>query len=78
MDVDLQGLRLEGAEAALAPLGGDEGIDQGADFGSGGLVAVVVLGGKKFESRGSSPGMTWGCASMPDLRALKRTAASTR
>ena len=39
-------LRFEGAEAALEPLGGDEGIDQGAHFGSGGLVAVVVFGGE--------------------------------
>jgi hypothetical protein len=52
VDVDLEELRLEGAEAALEPLGGDEGIDQGADFGSGGLVAVMVFGGEKFESRG--------------------------
>ena len=38
-------LRFEGAEAALEPLGVDEGIDQGAHFGSGGLVAVVVFSG---------------------------------
>jgi hypothetical protein len=52
VDVDPQELRLEGAEAALEPLGGDEGIDQGADFGSGGLVAVMVFGGEEFEGRG--------------------------
>jgi len=34
------------------PLGGDEGIDQGAHFGSGGLVAVVIFGGEKIQSRG--------------------------
>ena len=45
-------LRFEGAEAALEPLGGDEGIDQGADFGSGGLVAVVVFGDEEREGRG--------------------------
>jgi hypothetical protein len=45
-------LRFEGAEAALEPLGGDEGIDQGAHFGSGGLVAVVVFGDEEGEDRG--------------------------
>ena len=52
MDAELEELRFEGAEAALQPLGGDKGIDQGADFGSGGLVAVMVLGGEERESRG--------------------------
>ena len=52
LDVVLPELRFEGAEAALEPLGGDEGIDQGADFGSGGLVAVVVFGGEEREGRG--------------------------
>jgi hypothetical protein len=45
-------LRFEGAEAALEPLGGDQGVDQGARLGSGGLVAAVVFGGEKFEGRG--------------------------
>jgi hypothetical protein len=45
-------LRFEGAEAALQPLGGDEGVDQGAHFGSDGLEALVILGGEKVESRG--------------------------
>jgi len=44
-------LRFEGAEAALEPLGGDESVDQGAHFGSGGLEAVVVFGGEEGESR---------------------------
>jgi hypothetical protein len=44
-------LRLEGAEAALQPLGGDQGIDQGARFGSGGLEALVIFGGEQFEGR---------------------------
>ena len=51
-DVVLPELRFEGAETALEPLGGDEGVDQGAHFGSGGLVAVVVFGGEERESRG--------------------------
>jgi hypothetical protein len=51
-DVVLPELRFEGAETALEPLGGDEGVDQGAHFGSGGLVAVVILGGEERESRG--------------------------
>jgi len=42
----------EAAEAALQPLGGDERIDQGARFGSGGLEAVVIFDDEKFESRG--------------------------
>ena len=42
----------EAAEAALQPLGGDEHIDQGARFGSGGLEAVVIFHDEKFESRG--------------------------
>ena len=48
LDVVLPELRFEGAEAALEPLGGDEGVDQGAHFGSGGLVAVVVFGGEEL------------------------------
>ena len=52
LDAVLPELRFEGAEAALEPLGGDEGIDQGADFGSGGLVAVVVFGDEEREGRG--------------------------
>jgi hypothetical protein len=52
VDVDPNELRFEGTEAALQPLGGDEGIDQGADFGSGGPVAVVIFGGEERESRG--------------------------
>ncbi|MGA2769174.1 MAG: hypothetical protein ABSG26_00015 [Bryobacteraceae bacterium] len=51
-DVVLPELRFEGAEAALEPLGGDQGVDQGARLGSGGLVATVVFGGEKFEGRG--------------------------
>jgi hypothetical protein len=51
-DVVLPELRFEGAETALEPLGGDEGVDQGAYFGSGGLVAVVIFGGEERESRG--------------------------
>jgi hypothetical protein len=50
-DVELEELGFEGAEAALHPLGGDQGIDQGADFGGGGLVAVVILGGEEREGR---------------------------
>jgi hypothetical protein len=52
VDVESKEIRFEGAVAALQPLGGDEGVDQGAHFGSGGLVAVVVFGGEKFEGRG--------------------------
>jgi len=52
LDAELEELRFEGAEAALEPLGGDQGIDQGAHFGSGGLVAAVVFGGESGESRG--------------------------
>ena len=51
-DFVLPELRFEGAQTALEPLGGDEGVDQGAHFGSGGLVAVVVFGGEERESRG--------------------------
>ena len=51
LDVVLPELRFEGAETALEPLGGDEGIDQGAHFGNGGLVAAVIFGGEKFERR---------------------------
>jgi len=52
LDVVLRELRVEGAEAALEPLGGDERVDECAHLGSGGLVAVVVFGGKEGESRG--------------------------
>jgi len=51
-DVELEELRFDGAEAALHPLGGDQGIDQGAHFGSSGPVAVMILGGESGESRG--------------------------
>jgi hypothetical protein len=52
LDVELEELRFEGAEAALEPLGGDEDIDQSADFGGGGLVAAVIFGGEELKGRG--------------------------
>ena len=38
-----------GAEAALEPLAVDEVVDEGAGFGGGGAVALVVLGDEEFE-----------------------------
>ncbi len=55
LDDELPELRFEGAEAALEPLGGNESVDQGAHFGSGGLVAVIVFGGVDINLRGFLP-----------------------
>jgi hypothetical protein len=38
-----------GTEAALEPLAVDEVVDEGAGFGGGGMVALVVLGDEEFE-----------------------------
>jgi hypothetical protein len=38
-----------GAEAALEPLAVDEVVDEGAGFGGGGMVALVVLGDEELE-----------------------------
>jgi hypothetical protein len=38
-----------GAEAALEPLAVDEVVDEGAGFGGGGVVALVILGDQEFE-----------------------------
>jgi hypothetical protein len=43
---------LDAAEAALGPLGGDEGIDKGELVGSGGPVVAEKRGGEGFEFGG--------------------------
>ena len=70
-DVELEELGFEGAEAALHPLGGDQGIDQGADFGSGGLVAVMVLSSEERESRGIFAGDDLGLGVNAGLQSIE-------
>ena len=45
-------LGFDAAEAALDPLGGDEGVDEGELGGIGGLVLIVKRGGEGFEVGG--------------------------
>jgi hypothetical protein len=49
LDLVIPELGFDAAEAALGPLGGDEGIDQGALVGVGGLVMEEEFGGKVLE-----------------------------
>ena len=52
LEFDLPELRLDFAQAAEEPVGGDQGIDEDALFGSGGLEAFVVAGGESIEGGG--------------------------
>jgi hypothetical protein len=45
-------LGFDAAEAALNPLGGDEGVDEGEFGGAGRLIVVVECGGEGFEFGG--------------------------
>ncbi len=68
-------LGFDAAEAALDPLGGDEGVDKRELGGAGGFVVEEELGGEGFEFSGVFAGMMWDQASMPDLRALREEVA---
>ena len=51
-DLIIPELGFDAAEAALDPLGGDEGVDKGEFGGAGWLVVVQVCGGEGFEFGG--------------------------
>ena len=51
-DLVIPELRLDAAEAALDPLGGDEGVDKGEFGGAGRAVVELKCGGQGFELGG--------------------------
>ena len=64
-------LGFDAAESALDPLGRDEGVDQSELVGSEGWKWRRNWAVRASSSAGSSPGMMWDQASMPDLKAFE-------
>ena len=74
-DAVIPELGFDAAEAALDPLGGDEGVDERELRGIVGWQWRRNTAARASSAAGSSPGMMWDQASMPDLRALSEEMA---